>query len=148
MKAHLLYRIIVPAENLVQVVQTICKRKDVLMTERWVSDFLYNHPNYPSLSALNDCFRELGITAKSLRLSQKENAKKLNNVHIVQIKDEDNNEQFAVIYRYEGDFVLWRNPKSLRDERISWGEFEKKFMGYVMLLSEASEKHEPHYRPI
>ena len=146
MKAHLLYRIIVPAENLVQVVQTICKRKDVLMTERWVSDFLYNHPNYPSLSALNDCFRRLGITAKSLRLSQKENAKKLNDVHIVQIKDEDNNEQFAVIYRYEGDFVLWHNPKSLRDERISWDEFEKIFMGYVMLLSEASEKHEPHYR--
>ena len=120
MKTHLLYRIIVPAENLVQVVQTICKRKDVLMTERWVSDFLYNHPNYPSLSALNDCFRGLGISAKSLRLSQKENAKKLNDVHIVQIKDEDNNEQFAVIYRYEGNFVLWRNPKSLRDERISW----------------------------
>ena len=119
MKAHLLYRIIVPAENLVQVVQTICKRKDILMTERWVSDFLYNHPNYPSLSALNDCFRELGITAKSLRLLQKENAKKLNDVHIVQIKDKDNNEQFAVIYRYEGDFVLWHNPKSLRDERIS-----------------------------
>ena len=71
MKTHLLYRIIVPAENLVQVVQTICKRKDVLMTERWVSDFLYNHPNHPSLSALNDCFRELGITAKSLRLSKK-----------------------------------------------------------------------------
>lgn len=146
MKSDLLHHIIVPAENLVQVVQTICKRKNVLMTKRWVSVFLYNHPNYPSLSALNDCFRELGITAQSLRLLQKGNAKKLNDVHIVQIKDEDNNEQFAVIYRYEGDFVLWHNPKSLRDERISWDEFEKKFMGYVMLLSEASEKHEPHYR--
>lgn len=44
MKAHLLYRIIVPAENLVQVVQTICKRKDILMTERWVSDFYITIP--------------------------------------------------------------------------------------------------------
>lgn len=146
MKSHWLYHIIGSVENLVTVVQTICKRKNVLVTERWVYDFLYHHPHYPSLSALNDCFRELGIATQSLHLARKENARKLKDVHVAQIKDNDNEEQFAVVYRCEDDFVYWCNPKFLRDERISWSEYEKIFMGYVMLLSASSERHEPHYQ--
>jgi len=145
MNLNLLYRITNSSDNLEQVVSAVCRKENVKTTHRWLAEQLYNHPDYPSLAALAECFQKLGFTTQGLQLSRKEYIQRLETSHIVQIKDTDNRELFAAVFRYEQDNVYWVNPKTNRKEKITWDEFLRKFTGYVLLLSESANSQEPNY---
>lgn len=145
MNLNLLFRITHTPENLEQVVSAICRKMNVKTTHRWLTEQLCNHPDYPSLAALSDCFDKLGFTTQGLQLSRKENIKKVDTPHIVQTKDKDNGELFTVVFRYGQDYVDWLNPKTNNEERIIWSEFQEYFTGYALLLSESTSNQEPDY---
>ena len=132
-----------PKGNLEEIASIICHHLAVPTIHTALARILQNHPDYPSLAALNDVLQLYKIEAIALKDCNLQALDQTAKGFLVQVKSSGQSELFAFVYQLTDHDVYWYNPKKHRTEIISREEFSKLFTGYIMLF-DASGKSDDH----
>lgn len=133
--------------NIEEICTLACKEMGVKVTGETISDRLKSHPDFPSMAAVSAVFASLNIENVAYKISDIGKIVNKGNSCILQIKNEEHGELFAILYDNPGnDSISWYNPISHKKETISISELGKIFTGFVLVYAAADNAGDPDYK--
>lgn len=132
--------------NVEEIAFLVCKDLGVKVSLNNLSKHLREHPYFPSLLAVHDEFKAIGIDTLTLKTNDTQQVKQ--HTALVQIKAEDGGHLFAYIYAQTDESLDWFNPEKQKREVISHDEFKKAFTGYIMLFDVQESAGEKNYKQV
>ena len=129
--------------NVEEIAFLICKDLGVKVSLNSLSKHLREHPYFPSLLAVHDEFKAIGIDTLTLKSKDIQQVKQ--HTALVQIKAEGGGHLFAYIYAQTDESLDWFNPEKQKREVICHDEFKKAFTGYIMLFEVQDDAGEKDY---
>lgn len=129
--------------NVEEIAFLICKDLGVNVSLNSLSKHLREHPYFPSLLAVHDEFKAIGIDTLTLKSKDIQQVKQ--HTALVQIKAEGGGHLFAYIYAQTDESLDWFNPEKQKREVICHDEFMKAFTGYIMLFEVQDDAGEKDY---
>lgn len=133
--------------NIEEICILACKEMGVKVTGDTISDRLKSHPDFPSMAAVSAVFASLNIENVAYKISDIGKIVNKGNSCILQIKNEEHGELFAILYDNPGnDSISWYNPISHKKETISINELGKIFTGFVLVYAAADNAGDPDYK--
>lgn len=126
-----------PIANAIEVPRLLLKELGIKVSEKTLKDRLENHPDFPSLMAVSDCFNEWHIPNAAYRISKEEyNAEELHFPFIAQTPA--NGGLFMLIHQIANGRVIYSDEK-FKKKVIAEEEFLKRWSG-ILLYGEAGEQ--------
>lgn len=141
-----LSRLLHSRDNLGEVAYILFQDLKVKVTQTTLTQFLLNHPYYPSLAALNDVLGYYRVESVVLKDCDLVKLRQTSESFLAQIRSEGNNEMFAYVYKMTDNGVYWYNPYKHHKETIEYPQFSALFTGYVMLFDESDKADEENYQ--
>lgn len=132
-----------PMSNVEEIAFLICEDLGVKVSLNSLSKHLREHPYFPSLLAVHDGFKAIGIDTLTLKTNDIQQVKQ--HTALVQIKAEDGGHLFAYIYAQTDECLDWFNPIKHKREIIKHEDFSGIFTSYVMLFEASSSAGEKDY---
>ncbi|MFN0257608.1 cysteine peptidase family C39 domain-containing protein [Pedobacter ureilyticus] len=126
-----------PVANAIAVPRLLLKALGIKVTDKTLKEKLENHPDFPSLMAVSDCFNEWQISNAAYHIPKEEyKAEELQFPFIAQIPA--NGGQFILVHQIANGKAIYSDEKVKRKE-ITEEEFLKSWSG-ILLYAEATEK--------
>lgn len=133
--------------NVEEICSIACKDMKVKVTRETLSDKLKSHPDFPSMSALSNVFSSLGIENAAYKISDIKKIINKGNNCIIQIKNEEIGELFAILYdNASQNSILWYNPIKHKKEDIDINELCQLFTGYILIYAAGDNTGDPNYK--
>lgn len=126
-----------PVANAIAVPRLLLKALGIKVTDKTLKEKLENHPDFPSLMAVSDCFNEWQISNAAYHIPKEEyKAEELQFPFIAQMPA--NGGQFILVHQIANGKAIYSDEKVKRKE-ITEEEFLKSWSG-ILLYAEATEK--------
>ena len=133
-------------DNLEEVAYILLQDLKIKVTQTTLTQFLLNHPYYPSLAALSDVLGFFCVKCIALKDCNLVTLRNTSESFLAQIRTEGNNEMFAYVYKMTDNGVYWYNPYKHHKETIENSQFSALFTGYVMFFDEIDKVDEENYQ--
>lgn len=126
--------------NLEEVVLATCEYYGFKITRNTVINFLKEHPDYPSLLAISDCFSYFNVQNEAYNIDL-QNLSQLDTAFIVQIQGDKSQQNFFSLAKNEdSNHIAFLNPETHKWEKRKKEAFEKYYSGYALLIITTGER--------
>jgi uncharacterized membrane protein len=124
----------------------LIKSLGVKVTNNTIQKDLIEHPNYPSLLSISDVLNNYSIDSVAAKLSF-DNFDQLKTPFLVHINGNKlKHSLFAVLNKFNNDFVEIYNPESRKIEKKSTKDFEQIYNGTVLAVEANHNAGEKEYK--
>lgn len=136
-----------PYENIELVAQAFCQRLQVTVTKSSIQKQLQEHPDYPSLLAVSDILKNVGINnaAFETKLDDLDNFPK----HFIAEIKTATDTSYSIVTIIDANTIEYNNTPNNTATIVSLDDFNKVFTGKVILAEEPEVPlQEPNYKQL